>query len=390
MYAGLIRDWPKRICFGPGSLRELPRLMAELGGERAMVVCGKTVAGGEMLAKVRAALGAKLVGVFADVPAHTPYECVQNATGLFRSLGADTVVSVGGGSAIDCGKGIALLFATGGVFEPYVIDFGRKGMAREAMPSPGLLHIAVPTTAGSASDVMPTAGIRDTKNARKMLFWDERMVPDATVLDPEMAVYASAHLSAATGMTAMARAIECLYSAHRHPISTALALHSARLLRKALPRSIEAPGDLAARADCQMAAIMSGTASINAMVSIVHAIGHVVGGRYGPQHGISHSILLAPAMRRLLPATGEDQFQALEAMGGSPAGLTADTAGQRAAELLQAMVDGLPLPRRLHEIGMREDEIPAIAAATMNDYMMANLPRAVGAAEIEELLRAAL
>ncbi|HEY5899890.1 MAG TPA: iron-containing alcohol dehydrogenase, partial [Burkholderiales bacterium] len=208
-------------------------------------------------------------------------------------------------------------------------------------------------------------------------------------LDPEMAVYASAHLSAATGMTAMARAIECLYSAHRHPISTGLALHSARLLRKALPRSIEAPGELEARADCQMAALMSGTASINAMVSLVHAIGHVVGGRYALQHGISHSILLAPAMRRLLPAIGADQFYALEAMGGSPAGLSADAAGQRAADLLQAMVDGLPLPRRLRELGMKANEIPAIAAATMSDYMMANLPREMGAAEIEEVLQAA-
>lgn len=390
MYAGLIRDWPKRICFGPGSLARLPNLMDDLGAKRAMVVCGRTVAGGEMLAKVRAALGDKLAGVFAEVPAHTPFECVQKATAHFKSLAADTVVSVGGGSAIDCGKGVALLFATRGVFEPYVIDYGRKGMQRAPMPAPGLTHIAVPTTAGSASDVMPTAAIRDTKAGRKMLFWDERMVPDATVLDPEMAVYASPRLSAATGMTAMARAIECLYSAHRHPISTGLALHSARLLRKALPRSIVDPADLEARADCQMAATMSGTASINAMVSVVHAIGHIVGGRYGLQHGISHSILLAPAMRRMLPAIGADQFHALEAMGGSPGGLSADAAGLRAAEFLQRMVDSLPLPRRLREIGMAETDVPAIARATLDDYMMANVPREMRAAEIEDLLREAL
>ena len=387
MYSGLIRDWPKRVCFGPGSIAQLPRLMEDLGAGRAMVACGKTVAGGEMLAKIRAALGEKLAGVFDEVPAHTPFECVQKATAHFKSLGADTVVSVGGGSAIDCGKGIALLFATGGAFEPYVIDYARKGMQRAPMPAPGLAHIAVPTTAGSASDVLPTAAIRDTKAGRKMLFWDERMVPDATVLDPEMAVYASPRLSAATGMTAMARAIECLYSAHRHPISTALALHSARLLRKALPRSIAAPGDLEARADCQMAALMSGTASINAMVSVVHAIGHIVGGRYGLQHGISHSILLAAAMRRMLPAIGEDQFHALEAMGGARDGLAADAAGRRAAELLQAMVDTLPLPRRLRELGMTQADIPATAAAAMSDYMMANVPRAISQAEIEELLR---
>jgi alcohol dehydrogenase class IV len=390
MYSGLIRDWPKRVCFGPGSVAQLPRLMADLGAKRAMVVCGKSVAGGEMLTKVRAALGAKLVGVYADITAHTPYECVQEATAQLKSLGADAVVSVGGGSAIDCGKGIALLLATGGVFEPYVIDYARKGMERAPMPAPGLVHIAVPTTAGSASDVMPTAAIRDSKAGRKILFWDERMVPDATVLDPEMAVYAGPRLSAATGMTAMARAIECLYSAHRHPISSGLALHSARLLRKALPRSVAAPGDLDARADCQMAAVMSGTASINAMVSVIHAIGHVVGGRYGMQHGISHSILLAPAMRYMLPAIGEDQFYALEAMGGERAGDSADAAGWRAADLLQAMVDTLPLPRRLRELGMKEADVPAVAAATMGDYMMANVPRPTAASDVERLLREAL
>jgi alcohol dehydrogenase class IV len=389
MYAGLIRDWPKRVCFGRGSIAQLPRLMDDLGAKRAMVACGKSVAGGEMLVKIRAALGVRLAGVFAGVPAHTPYECVQAATATFKSLGADAVISVGGGSAIDCGKGIALLFATGGVFEPYVIDYAKKGMERAPMPAPGLVHIAVPTTAGSASDVMPTASIRDSKERKKLLFWDERMVPDATVLDPEMAIYAGPFLSAATGMTAMARAIECLYSAHRHPISTGLALHGARLLRTALPQSVVNPGDLAARADCQMAAIMSGTASINAMASVVHAIGHVVGGRYGLQHGVSHSILLAPAMRRMLPAIGDDQFYALEAMGGAREGRSADAAGARAADLLQAMVDTLPLPRKLRALGMNESEIPGIAAATMGDYMMANVPRPTAANDVESLLREA-
>ncbi len=377
MYSGLIRDWPKRVCFGPGSIAQLPRLMDELRAQRAMVACGKTVAGGAMLAKIRAALGARLAGVFDAIAAHTPFECVQQATARFKSLGADTVVSVGGGSAIDCGKGIALLFATRGEFEPYVIDYGSKGMQRASMPPPGLVHIAVPTTAGSASDVLPTAAIRDAKAGRKLLFWDERMVPDATVLDPEMAVYASPELTAATGMTAMARAVECLYSAQRHPISTALALHSARLLRKALPRSIAAPADLEARADCQMAATMSGTASINAMVSVVHAIGHVVGGRYGLQHGISHSILLAPAMRRLLPAIGEDRTHVQEALGARDG---------RAADVLQEMVEKLPLPRRLRDVGIAQADIPGIATATMADYMMANAPRAISQAEIEELL----
>jgi alcohol dehydrogenase class IV len=139
-----------------------------------------------------------------------------------------------------------------------------------------------------------------------------------------------------------------------------------------------------------MAAIMSGTAAINAMVSIVHAIGHIVGGRYGLQHGIAHSILLAPAMRRMLPAIGEDQYYALEAMGGTREGHSAGAAGRRAADLLQAMVDMLPLPRRLRELGVTEADVPAIAAAAMGDYMMAHVPRPTSAGDLESLLREAL
>jgi alcohol dehydrogenase class IV len=296
------------------------------------------------------------------------------------------VVSVGGGSAIDAGKGVVLLAATGGEFAPYTIDYGAKGsMDRAPIPPSPLRHIAVPTTAGSASDVMPTAGIRDPGAGRKMLFWDDRIVPDATILDPELGVHAGPQLTAATGMTAVARAIECLYSKHRHPISVGLALHAARLLRTALPRSVEAPGDLAARADCLMACLMSGTASINAMASVVHAIGHVVGGKYGLQHGISHGILLAPTLRRLLPAIGEEGRYVLEALGCAPDGTAED-----AALAMEALLKRLPVPQRLGEVGVAAADLPGIAAAVMGDYMMANVPAAMTAADVEALLRSAL
>jgi alcohol dehydrogenase class IV len=186
-------------------------------------------------------------------------------------------------------------------------------------------------------------------------------------------------------MTAVARCVESIYSKHRHPISMGLALHAMRLLRRALPRSVEAPADLAARADCQMACLMSGTASINAMVSLVHAIGHVVGGRYGLQHGISHALLLAPAMRRLLPAIGADQAYMLEALGCAPGA----TSPEAPAAAIAALVHRLPLPQRLREVGMKEAEIPSLAAATMGDYMMANLPAPLGEAEVAAVLREA-
>ncbi len=381
MIEGDIRDWPKRVCFGAGSVRELPRLLSDLSSRRAVVLCGKTVAGSKMLARVRGVLADRCVGVFDSVKAHTPFEDVQEATKLILSCEADVIVSVGGGSAIDAGKGVAIMLATGGDFEPYAIDWGTKGMARKSLGAVPIRHISIPTTAGSASDVMPTAGIRDPKLPKKMLFWDERLVPDATILDPEMAVFADAKLTAATGMTAMARAIECLYSKHRHPISTGLALHAARLLRTALPRSVTHPNDLDARADCQMAALMSGTASINAMVSVVHAIGHVIGPRFHLQHGVSHAMLLAPALRRLLPAIGGDARYVLEALG-----CAADGSVDEVAAALRALLNKLPLPQRLRDVGVKTDDIAMIAGGTMRDYMMANLAVPMSQADVESLL----
>jgi alcohol dehydrogenase class IV len=296
-------------------------------------------------------------------------------------------VTVGGGSTIDAGKAIAVMLATGGDLAPYAIRYAPGGeMQRAPLPRRAALHIAVPTTAGSASDVMPTAACRDPQSRRKLLFWDDALIPAATVLDPDMAVHTPAALTAATGMTAMARAIESLYSGRRHPISTALALHAVRLLRDALPRSITAPEDREARGACQMACTMSGMAAINAMVSVVHAIGHIVGGRYALQHGISHAMLLAPGMRRLLPVIGDAQSLLLDALGGARQG-SAEADGATAADIITQFVHGLPLPRRLRDVGVTEGELTEIAHLTMSDYMMANLPRPMPEPEVLALLR---
>ena len=376
--------------FGRGAVSRLGEVVRRVGGSRALVICGSTVARTGMLDKVKAGLGETLAAVFAEVKSHTPVEMVERGVTAYRDSGADVLVTVGGGSAIDAGKAIQIMLATGGDLNRYAIRYAPGGaMERHTLPARTVPHVAVPTTAGSASDVMPTAAARDPHSRKKLLFWDDDLTPSATVLDPEMAVHTPPALTAATGMTAMARAIETLYSGFRQPISTGLALHAVRLLHVAVPRSVMAPDDLEARAACQMACTMSGIAAINAMVSVVHAIGHIVGGRHGLQHGISHSILLAPGMRRLLPVIGDGQTLLLDALGGSRSG-HADRDGAAAADLVAAFVSGLPLPQRLHDVGVTEAELAEIAHLTMSDYMMANLPRPMVEDEVLSLLRSVL
>ena len=380
--------WPRRVHYGAGSLSRLGSIVQYLGGKRVMVICGQTVAGGVMLEQVKSALGVHYAGAFTDVRAQTPLPELSRAAAQVQKLGADTVVSVGGGSAIDAAKGVALYLATDGDLLPYSIRFADQGMERRRLERSPLLHIAVPTTAGSGSDVMPTAGIRDPQQSKKILFWDDRLVPDATILDPEMAVHAGARLTAASGMTAVARSIEALYSKHRNPMSTGLALHSARLLLKWLPVAVKHPDHLEARQNCQMACAMASTASINAMASLVHPLGHIFGGRYGLQHGIAHAILLPPSMGRLLPCIGADYNDVMDALG-CPRASSAQEAAARASGALTALLQSLPLPQSLKEVGVKREDLPLIASAASKEYMLSSLPTPLSSSDIEQVLQEA-
>jgi alcohol dehydrogenase class IV len=379
--------WPNRLVMGDGSMNALPQILKDLKVKRAFVLCGKTVARGPLLRRTRAALGEYFCGVFDAVTSHTPLTMVEEALAAMRAQNADAIISVGGGSAIDAGKGVALLSMTGGALNKYIIRQDADGsLHQDRLPTPKFPHLAIPTTSGSASEVMPTSGIRDLAQRKKLLFWDNALTPQAVILDPQMAIHTGAELSAASGMTAVARCVESLYSASRNPLAEGLALHALRLLYHNLPIVVAEPSNLDVRFQCQVACSMSGIAAINSMVSLVHALGHIVGGKYGLQHGVSHSILLAPSMRQMLPVIGERQRLVLEALGGDPS-IPAMEAGAAAADRLQDLVARLPLRQRLRDLQIGAEELADIAAQGSQDYMMVNLPRPMPVSEIETLLR---
>ena len=230
------------------------------------------------------------------------------------------------------------------------------GAGEEARcPSCAWIHIAIPTTTGSGSEVAPTCGLRDPQVAKKVIFRDTRLIPSVAILDPQMTLDTPASLTAASGMTAVARCIESLYAGRRNPMHSGIALHALRLLVAShcrgrwMRRTIST-----ARSQCLIASSMSAI-SANANVSAVHAIGHIVGGRYGLQHGIAHAILLAPTMRLMLPSIGAMQTSAAGSVGRLGAGIGADEAGLAAADIVARLVGKLPLPTRLRDVGVPKD-----------------------------------
>lgn len=379
-----------RIIAGPGSLDGLAGLIDDMGVSRALVVCGRTIAEGPQLAAVREALGDRTAGVFVGVSAHAGLEGLRGGVSALTESGADCLISVGGGATIDSTKCIALLDACDAPLEEFRV---RKALGldspRRAVPMT-LPHIAIPTTAGSSSEVMPWAGIRDEMTREKMLFRDPALVPRVAVLDPRMVVPTGMMLTATSAVTSLARSIETLYSTARQPISEALALKSLEMMVGALPAVLADPSDLDARAATQVAATISGIAADNSMVSLVHAVGHTVGGRIALQHGVAHGILLPPAMRRYLPSTGPLQRRIAEVLGVAAPELSDDELGRRVTEAVSALLDSLPTPAKLSQVGIVAEQLPDFAAVTVRDPMFSFVPVATSEAEVLSILEGVL
>ncbi|BCB90100.1 iron-containing alcohol dehydrogenase family protein [Phytohabitans suffuscus] len=371
-----------RVVAGEGAHRRLPELLADLGAGTVFVVCGRTVGAGPQLAALREVLGDAIVGVFDGIRPQAGLNHLDEAAAAIRDSGARAVLSLGGGAAIDTAKYLILLLTVNGPLDDFQVPKGRgrEGRPARALTATSYPHVAVPTTTGSSSEVMPWAGVRDERRGEKVLFRDPLLVPDVAVLDPLLVVPTSAALTASSGVTALARAVEATYSRDRQPVADGYALQALHLLATGLPRSIEAPGDLAARLDAQVGALLSGIAADNAMVSLTHAIGHAVGGRYALQHGVAHRIFLPPVAGRLLPAAGSTVERVAAALGADGRDGAAVTAA------LHAMLAPLPVPTRLRDVDVDRADLPAVAKATAAEPMMAYVPREVPVEEIEELL----
>ena len=376
-----------RIVVGVDTHRDLPAMVKTMGAKGVFVVCGRTVSTGPQMQLLQDVLGHDIVGTFDGIRPQGGRQNLEAAAETLAASGADVVVSLGGGATIDTAKYLILLHSIEGRLEDYAVPKGQGASARPSreLASVAYRHIAIPTTAGSSSEIMPWAGIRDEKLGEKMLFRDPLLVPDIALLDPRFVAATGPELTATSGVTALARAIESLYSRNRQPIAEALSLQALRLLAVGLPRSIASGEDLEARQMTQVGAMLSGIAADNSMVSIVHAIGHAVGGRYGLQHGVAHRILLPRSAELFLPTMDTALPLVADALGLRSTGDSSTDVASIVSELAR-ILDELPIPRRLRDAGVGEADLVDLAKVAEHEPMMGYSPRHVSPTEILDLL----
>lgn len=305
----------RRVIFAPGALRELPRLAEQAGCRKACVVVDPFIPGSpleERLAHLLAGLGP----VFHAVPRREPdTESLAGARDALAASGADFVVAVGGGSALDTAKAARMLHSNAVEAEDLANPLG---MAMKAHPS---LFVCVPTTAGTGSEVSESAIVAKSGTDYKMVLRSAEMAADVALLDPELGVSAPPEVTATAGYDAVTHAVEAFGSKLASPLTDPLALSAMRLLGANLERAHREPQDLAARAACLIGAMQAGMAFNSAHLGLAHAIAGAMGALHHTPHGLANALALPWTTAFNEPALGDRAAAIADCFGGGSAAL---------------------------------------------------------------------
>ena len=360
-----------RLVFAAGALDHLGPIARAEGGKRVMLVTDPGIrAAGHAERAVRSLYRAELiVGVFEGVEENPTTLHVQAALKAARKFQPDFLIGLGGGSSMDCAKGLNFLFSNGGQMQDY------QGIGKATRPM--LPMIAIPTTAGTGSEAQSFALITDSQTHQKMACGDNKALCRVAILDPDLTATQPPRVAAATGIDAVAHAVETAASKKRNPVSRNLSLQAWRLLESAYEAAVRTPQDGDARKDMLLGAHLAGAAIENSMLGAAHALANPLTALFGITHGVAVGLML-PHVVRFNAAEGHNPY----------ADLIAD-AGQLAARI-EEMLATASLPLRLRDCGVSAADLPRLADLAAKQWTAAFNPRPVGAAELLSIYQMAM
>lgn len=382
-----------KIVSGAKAIEHIGYELAALGASRPLVLTNKQLLELKVTTVVLGALEdseAEVVAVYDDVPVDSSVSVVNDVARVYRETGADAIVAVGGGSVLDTAKGATIVLTHGAE------DLMEYRGAESLMGRRAVAFIAIPTTAGTGSEVTSAAVIKDTDRHVKMGFTSLSLLPDVAILDPRMTVGLPPRLTASTAMDALTHAVESFSCVQANPLSDCYARAAIDLIREHLPVVMADPRDSDARLALANAALLAGAAFSNAMVGIVHAMGHATGGVADVPHGDAMAILLPHGMTYNLDVAGERYGELLLNLAGADvyASTPREQRPAAAIETVRAMMRTLHeqagLPLTLGEAGVLPEQISEIATAALNDGAMSMNPKQPTYEELTGILKEAL
>ncbi len=373
-----------KVMFGAGIISDIGDVVDDLNCHHAVIVTDEFLAEKtDMVSRLTSALGSRLAGVFSGVVPDPTDKSIDEGAKQAAEMNADLLISLGGGSAIDTAKAMAVVLTEGGS----VLDHeGYHSLDRRQTP-----HIAIPTTAGTGSEMSMITVISDTAREQKTFIGSYFLHPDVAMLDPTVVTGLPPGLTAATGMDAMSHAVEGLISSLKNPLSDAYAIEAIKIIRTYLPECLQHPDDLLARGQMLLAANMAGTCFSNAMVSLNHAMAHSLGALYHVHHGTLTGLLLPHSMRFFSDVASDRLALVAKSMGIDTTAKTDEQAALLAADAMEQILSEIGIKKGLSELGIPDDAPKKAADMALSDGSIIYSPKPVfDTSEIERIIRKAM
>lgn len=376
---------PTVTLMGIGAHKELGSRIKTLGGKKPFICTDKGITKAGLTEKIvdliKQDTGLDSVVFDETIPNPTDTN-VHDGLKVFKDNGCDMIISLGGGSSHDCGKGIGIVATNGGNIREYEgIDKSTK-----AMPP----FIAINTTAGTASEMTRFCIITDTSRKVKMAIVDWRVTPNIAINDPLLMMGMPPGLTAATGMDALTHAVEAYVSTIATPVTDACALKAIDLIARNLRAAVANGADMNARDNMAYAEYLAGMAFNNASLGHVHAMAHQLGGFYDLPHGVCNAILL-PHVQRFNMIAKVDRFVDIAiAMGEPVEGLSARSAAEIALDAIKTLSTDVGIPSGLKELGVKEQDLRIMAENAQKDACGFTNPRCPTLDNVVEIYKWAL
>ncbi|MDK0618324.1 L-threonine dehydrogenase [Clostridium perfringens] len=375
---------PSISLMGADCLKDAGEQVAELGFKKALIVTDKVLGQIGIVKKVTDVLDNKDIeyAIYDETKPNPTVKNVNDGLELLKEKECDFVISLGGGSAHDCAKGIALLATNGGEIKDYEgVDKSKK---------PQLPMVGINTTAGTGSEMTLFAIITDEERHIKMALVDKHLTPIIAVNDPMLMLAMPKSLTAATGMDALTHAIEAYVSTSATPITDACAEKAIELISNYLVNAVENGQDVEARDMMAYAEYLAGMAFNNASLGYVHAMAHQLGGFYNLPHGVCNAILL-PHVQEYNKATSASRLAKIaKIMGGNIEGLTDEQGADLCIDMIKSLSQTVGIPEGLGVLGVKESDFETLATNALNDACSLTNPRKGNLEEVIAIFKKAM
>ena len=371
---------PGRIVAGPGSIESIAEIAADLGANYVLIVSDKGVARAGLIDRPKALLEAAgiTVAVIDDTPPEPEVGQVEALFAVAAKQACDLVIGIGGGSAMDVAKIIAVLLNNKVSLRDLL---NKTPIARRGLPT-----LMIPTTAGTGSEATPNSIVLVPEDELKVGIVSAKLMPDCVLLDPTMTIGLPPAITASTGMDALTHAIECYASKKGNPFSELYALKAIALISRSIRKAFTDGADLDARHDMLLGALYGGMCIATSSTTAVHALAYPLGGKYRIAHGISNAILLPYVMRFNMVGNGGKFRDMAIAMGLDVAALSDERAADTMIDALFALNRDLAIPADLKRWNITDADLETLVdGAAKVTRLLDNNPRPMSKADIRAI-----